>query len=680
MVFCGSLLLLISLLAPVQGSWLSDATGINIDINKQVGTGIEAMSAPTVQSFEQSGGRLIDQADQKFAARLGQFNDIATAQIAAVNQVLTGTISSIDGDISKQLAAADELIEKRLGNVDTIAAKSALTIENIVARLIFLGCIMIFTACAVWRLYVLGFPSWTAQRDHSVKDWVKKNWWQLTWQVGGAGVSLLILCGLFWITGPHGDVSKLSSQHDQAYRAAMRALDFRQARYHAAQLKILDASNQTYLGYEMKANLLQDVLMRPALYQTLSGLRELSFRMSQAQSYLGDDPDVRVVGAFVAWNSGGTKAHQYVSAVLCADALSNHSKNQEASGEFVLRPLAIEYLKDYLLNPLPDELIKVLLPTATNEANKEVTIAVGQSKPTKVRVQYPTTTQLYETLARAEQEGASPSGGPTGDIRMAEVGGPMSHIVKFDQILRALYRKEIPAYLKMIEADRKFNDPAFTDKNAFAAARQSAARDITSAWQSFDRALATDTDLADSVAPIRSMTLNDSFLTKADAFTAYTDPEKANKVAYTSKDHKDFLDSYVVTHVVADTPTATDKLQKYVSQQRAQLVTNNDTDLTAFTAAMIEAYKMGSGQPASADFAKAKTAALLAAKLGLFTCGSGDCQSDQARPTQFAVTIGSMYTSAHQDATEQNGKFVLAASTLDPDLSFAYNSVSTVLW
>lgn len=673
MLFSGLLLLVICLLAPVQGSWLSDVTGINIDINKQVGTGIEAMSAPTVQAFEQAGGRLIDQADQKFAARLTQVNDIATG-------VLTATINSLDADISKQLSAADEIIEKRLGNVDTIAAKSALTIENIMARLILLGCIMVFTACAVWRLYVLGFPSWAAQRDHSLKDWVKKNWWQLTWQVGGVGVALLILSGLFWITGPYGDVTKLTSQHDQAYRAAMRALDFRQARYHAAQLKILDASNQNYLGYEMKANLLQDVLMRPALYQTLSGLRELSFRMSQAQLYLGDDPDIRVVGAFVAWNSGGTKAHQYISAVLCADALSNHPKSQEVNGEFVLRPLAIEYLKDYLLNPLPDELTKVLLPSATAEQSKLVTLTVGPSKPNRVRVQYPTTTQLYETLAGAEKDGALPESGPTADIRMAKVGGPMSHIVKFDQILRALYRQEIPAYLRMIEADRKFNDSAFTDKNPLSAARQSAAREIASAWQSFDRTLATDTDLADSVATIRSMTMNDSFLTKADAFTAYTDAEKASKVAYGSTDHKTFVDAYIQTHIVADTKDGTDKLQKYVSNQKTQLSTNNEKDLNDFSAAMIEANKIGSGQPAAADFIKAKTAALLAAKLGLFTCGPGDCQSDQSRPTQFAVTIASMYTSAHQDATEQNGKFALAASTLDPDLNFAYNSVSTVLW
>jgi hypothetical protein len=664
------LLLLIALLIPVQGSWLSDSTGINIDINKQVGTGIEAMSAPTVQAFEQAGGRLIDQADQKFAARLTQAGDIAAAQIQSVNQVLTSAISSVDSDISKQLAAADEVLEKRLGNVDTIAVKSALTIENVVARLIFLGCIMIFSACVVWRLYVLDLPAWTAQRDHSFTDWLKKNWWQLTWQVGGAAVALLTLCGLFWITGPHGDVSKLGSQHDQAYRAAMKALDFRQARYHAAQLKILDASNQSYLRYEMKANLLQDVLMRPALYQTLSGLRELSFRMSQAQSYLGDDPDVRVVGAFVAWNSGGTRAHQYVAAVLCGDALSRHSKDEELRGEFVLRPLAIEYLRDYLLNPIPDDLTQALLPRATNNAAGSVTFAVGQSAPSRVRLQYPRIAELYSILENADN---SSKKGVIGDSRMADVGGPMSHIIKFDQAMRSLYRKEIPAYLKMVEADRQFSNPSFADKNEIAATRQSAAREIASAWQSFDQALLADTDLADSVATIRSLTLNDSFLTKADAFTNYSPPEKNNKLAYASADHTAFLKSYLDNHI-GDDPQG--KLKQYLNAQKGVFSQANAKDLDDFNSAMGEVDKMAKSQPAATDFARAKAAAVLAAKLGLFTCGSADCQADTARFTQFASTIRDTYTKNHPDAAE-NAKF---AKDLDPDLRLAYNAVSTVFW
>jgi hypothetical protein len=221
--------------------------------------------------------------------------------------------------------------------------------------------------------------------------------------------------------------------------------------------------------------------MRPALYQTLPGLRELSFRMSQAQSYLGDDPDVRVIGAFVAWNAGDTKAHQYVAAVLSADALKSHSAVEESNGTFVLRPLAIEYLKDYLLNPIPDELTRSMLPNAISTANG-VRLAIGPPA-VRVREQYPTVQELYAVL-----EGAAGPGAPQ-KTSLGEIGGPMAHIIKFDQIVRALYRQEIPAYVKMVDASRKCDTFPSDSKAAFCTIRQAAARDIAAAWRTFDSAL-----------------------------------------------------------------------------------------------------------------------------------------------------------------------------------------------
>ncbi len=654
-----------------RASWLSDVTGVNIDLNKQVGTGIEAMSAPTVDAFEQAGGRLIQQADQTFGKRLDQFSQIAAAQLQSANQILTGAISSIDADISKQLGDADELLEKRLGNIDTIAAKSAMTVEDVVARLILLGCIMIFAACAVWRLYVLGLPSWTAERDHSFFKWLRGNWWSLTWQLGGAAVAVGLLFGVFWLTGPHGNISKLTDQHDQAYRTALKALDFRQARYHAAQLKILDPSNESYLGYELKANLLQDVLMRPALYQTLAGLRELSFRMSQAQTYLAEDPDIRVVGALLAWNSGGTRAHQYIAAVLCNDALTRHTHDDELKGDFVLRPLAIEYLKNYLLNPIPNDLTKLLLPPPTTDESGSVKIAIGSHPSAQTVVKYPSTEELHATLQKAEE---LPKGAAANGDRLTEASGPMSHLIKFDQIVRTLYRQEIPAYIKMLEADRKFNNPAFASEKAQQATlRQNAARTIASAWQMLDQILATDTDLADSSATIRSMMLNDVILTKADAYTNYTADDKTNKVAYSSADHQAFIASYIDGHLTDDT---TGKVKQYLLAQKAAMGAANDKDLSDFAAAMVEVDKMANGQPTGTDFTRAKAAAILAAKLGLFTCGSEDCKSESVLTTQFASSIKDTYSKDHPDASEN----ALFAANLDPDLRLAYKTTATILW
>jgi hypothetical protein len=233
---------------PTDASWLSDRTGINIDLNKQVGTGIAAMGAPTIDAFGQTGQRLIDQMDQKLGARLASITQFTDAEVTRVQGIVTESIRTIDADIEENLNRADEIIEKRLGNVDTIMTKSALTFEGVIRRLLLTGCILVFVAVACWRIYKLGL-----------------NWTKLGWEMGGIAVSVVLLLGIFYLL-PHSDVNNLISQHMNSYDNSMRVLDFRQARYHAAQLRILDPGNEQYLALDNKATLLQDVLLRPVFY------------------------------------------------------------------------------------------------------------------------------------------------------------------------------------------------------------------------------------------------------------------------------------------------------------------------------------------------------------------------------------------------------------------------------
>jgi Type I restriction enzyme R protein N terminus (HSDR_N)/Lactonase, 7-bladed beta-propeller len=84
--------------------------------------------------------------------------------------------------------------------------------------------------------------------------------------------------------------------------------------------------------------------------------------------------------------------------------------------------------------------------------------------------------------------------------------------------------------------------------------RRTFAREIAGAWKSFDDQLATDTDLVDSAAAIRSMMLNDVILTRADQFTVFSPDEQKNKVAYSGSQHQAFLDAYTDGHVAATKP------------------------------------------------------------------------------------------------------------------------------
>ncbi len=147
------------LLIPIHASWLSDATGINIDVNRQIGTGIASMSAPVAEQFEQSGHRLIQDMDTALQATGTKLVALLDAdmdkRIRQVDAVMNATLSKADQMISAHLKEIDEIAEERIGNLDTVAAKASYNAEEILSRLILLVCVMGFLVFAVWRFYVL---------------------------------------------------------------------------------------------------------------------------------------------------------------------------------------------------------------------------------------------------------------------------------------------------------------------------------------------------------------------------------------------------------------------------------------------------------------------------------------------------------------------------------------------
>ena len=129
--------------------------------------------------------------DQKMEERLGQFEGIVSRSLVQVDEVL-----------AKNLDRLDEITEKRVGNLDIIATKASLTFEDSLTRFIGAACLLIFAACAMWRLYEVGYRTWVtfppgASWWATFQLWLPLTYRRLLAQLGGAAICLAVLFALF---------------------------------------------------------------------------------------------------------------------------------------------------------------------------------------------------------------------------------------------------------------------------------------------------------------------------------------------------------------------------------------------------------------------------------------------------------------------------------------------------
>jgi hypothetical protein len=117
-----------------EGSWLSDATGINIDVNKQIGTGIGGMAQPTIDAAETAGHRIIDDADRRAGARVDQIDTILTKQLKAFDDVSATRIADVDLRMEKRIAQIDRLTATRVREIDGILDKDITRIDDVAAN------------------------------------------------------------------------------------------------------------------------------------------------------------------------------------------------------------------------------------------------------------------------------------------------------------------------------------------------------------------------------------------------------------------------------------------------------------------------------------------------------------------------------------------------------------------
>src|SRR5437868_4758996 len=361
--------------AAADGSWFSEKVAANVDLKRQIGTGIGIIAQPTIESAQTAAQGLLDDADRRVGARLGQVDPLVDKQLGKVDVLLENRIGQVDritatrlgdvdtlvdkdikkidavaaqrigqiddllkartydldsllrvniNDVDERIGARiqqiDELTERRFGNVETLAAKSTAALGGAVLRLIAFACLVIFAVAAVWRVYVESTGAWPNDGSlfSRIAAWWRKVHGRLGWQLGGAAVCIVALFVVFIQFIPSGGSEQLEQTHLRELKRSLAALDLTEAKYHASQLKILDPTNVVYRGLALKIDLVRDVLSRPALYQTAAGIHQTLSRIEQAEVQLEprSDRDVAVLKALVLFRTNPSRQSEHDAAML----------------------------------------------------------------------------------------------------------------------------------------------------------------------------------------------------------------------------------------------------------------------------------------------------------------------------------------------------------------------------
>ncbi len=480
---------------------------------------VGSMAQPTIDSAEAAGHRIVAQMDSVMSEKLTKLDQIADKQIGnldlrlekrlvqfdssldarikqidatlgarldQVNLMMTTSIAEVDARIKERLDQLDEIAATRIGTLDVVATKAALTFEQGMIRVVGAACILVFVGAALWILYGQLTKVWVQSPNAKVVTVLRSRWRSILAQELGVAAVVACLFALIYILpgSARRQADAMVADQDAAYARALAAMDFQQARFHAALMQAIDSSNSGYRAKFLKAELLRDLFTRVGLLSSVGGLNTVVFRVNQIES-LGDanDPDLKVIKAFVLWQSGMTKSAEVEAATLCASALE-----QARNGTvFPLRPLALNYVLNY--GARPDPAAEVPRADAAE-------------------------------LAEFDRQAVD-----------TNVITPLTYMFRYDGLVRRLDATVSTEYARLIDSHGEFMAASrLADAGWKASAlkdRTAHADQVVAAWDTFINRLKSDPILSDSPSRLAPFLLNDAMYLRALWYSQDTDGSRS---------------------------------------------------------------------------------------------------------------------------------------------------------
>jgi hypothetical protein len=448
----------------------------------------------TFDRADQLGASLIDRVDEKAEARLDQVDQMLEDRLVDVDNIVQDAIASADTAMAARLEQADEIVGRRLGNVDVMLAKQRLGFERTLMR--------IGVAAAVFVVSVI-FIVWPFRRRRgaNAEEAPEKPIGAVPFLVrimGTTAAALAFLILTFPLvdelpTGAQSELNGVIADHQRGYDESLGNFDFARARFHAAQLEMLEIDTPKERVRMAKIDLMGSVFGRPtslASEESRAAIED-QFRTVERMMAGEPDPDVLVTHAFVLWQTAESREDEHEAASLCARALRLHDE------QFALRPLAENYVLNFLHNPW-------------------------------VTADTPVSRDRESLIAMRKLVGPVPRVPPR---------FPLKSAIDFDASVRELEGEVIPAYLAML--DRQRDVAALVDQREADApdseglskakeARKREAQKVIDAWRRFEAEVDGMEQLHETPAVLGLFRLNDAMLVRA---LWFADPVSAKEEA-----------------------------------------------------------------------------------------------------------------------------------------------------
>ena len=480
----------------------ASAHGIVADVDTRGGKLVDRAGGVASQLLSQTQGILadtVDRVDGALEKRILQIDRTASSALNRADSILRDRsdqlgrlvqdrLNQADGIVSERIDQLDEVVGRRLGNVDVIATKQRLAIEATAVRVAVLtGALVfvVFVLVSLWRKYP-EILAQVADKQGAYRTWgfVTGVARPLGLQLLGAGAALAVLLGLYqWLPlGARKEAVATVARHEAALAQSLARFDFTRARFHASQLEVLtEGDSLRYQAQAAKAELLRDLLARPVLLTSESGLRTVMGRVDGIEGKLGPgvDPDVLTLKAMVLWQVGHSRSDEYEAASLCTRALRGQN--------FALAPLARNYVRSFLDAPY-----------------------LAKDTPLD---------RTHETLAAMRAVLALAPGDPP-DFPLADVIALDRAMVQLDRTVSAAYLDMVRAHAEVVRLEPrshtgKSHAPAVPALVAAQQSRLAAAQSVLAAWRQFDAALDAVPGLGGNASVLAVFRLDDATFTRA---------------------------------------------------------------------------------------------------------------------------------------------------------------------
>jgi hypothetical protein len=439
---------------------------------------------------------LVQKLDNAVDRNLHTADKILKERSAQLGSIMSDSIQQADHALEQRISQLDEAVALRLGNVDVIATKQRLGLEETALHTgVLLGLLVfvIFVLLTLWKEYgkvqlaVAGKRG--VQRTLGFLAGFAK---PVLLRIAGAGIAVLVIYALAdrLPLGARAQAAELAAMHRKEMTASLARFDFSRVRFHASQLEILVPEQGSYYqAMSGKAALLRDLVMRPALLATDSGVAQIVERVQALERQLGDrpDPDVLTMKALVLWQVGTSKRDEHAAASYSARAI------RLAGGGFALAPLARHYIRAFLHAPY-------MAPDTPYGRDTESLLDL-------------------RVLAAMPME--------------THAGFPLESVLVLDRLMGKLDREVTPAYLDMLNAHAevvRLAPPSAPQRRGRAQpapipespdllrarmGRMKAATRVLLAWRQFENGLEDVPGLSGKSAVLAIFRLNDATYTRA---------------------------------------------------------------------------------------------------------------------------------------------------------------------